>query len=137
VTVTGLDPTLERLLDLGGVFAFALSGASLAAHKRFDVVGIAVLAMAAALGGGIMRDVLIGEMPPVALRDQSYLLVPLVAVVLVSVGHRTVERLRRPVLAFDAVGLALFCVVGSAKALDHGLGSLSAVLLGVITAAVG
>jgi uncharacterized membrane protein YeiH len=137
VGVTGLDPTLERVLDLGGVFVFALSGASLAASKRFDVVGILVLATATALGGGILRDTLIGELPPAALRDQLYLVAPLVATLLVLGGHAAVERMQRAVLVFDAAGLGLFSVVGAAKALDHGLGVLPSVLLGVMTAVGG
>src|SRR4029079_5351995 len=108
-------------LDMAGVFAFALSGGQLAVQKRFDVVGIAALAMATALGGGMVRDVLLGDAPPVALRDQTYLVVALVAALVVVLGHRVLERLDRPVLAFDALGLALFCVVGASKALDHGM----------------
>ena len=137
MTVTGLEPGVERLLELIGVFAFALSGAQLGAQKHFDVVGIAALAIATALGGGMLRDVLLGDAPPVALRDGVYLVLPLVATAIVLVGHRAVERINRPVLAFDAGGLALFCVVGAAKALDHGLGAVAAVLLGVITAVGG
>lgn len=137
MTLPGLDPTLERVLDLAGVLVFALSGAQLAAQKRFDVVGIAALAIVTALGGGMTRDVLLGDTPPAAFRDQTYLIVPLVATVLVLVGHRALERITRPVLVFDALGLALFCVVGTAKALDHGLGAVPAALLGVITAVGG
>jgi uncharacterized membrane protein YeiH len=137
VTVTGLDPTLERVLDLVGVFVFALSGASLAVRRRFDVVGIVALATITGLGGGMVRDVLLDDGPPAALRDQIYLVAALLAAVLVLVGHRLVEGLRRPVLVFDAGGLALFCVVGAAKALDHGLGVVAAVLLGVVTAVGG
>ena len=137
MSLTGLDSTLERALDLGGVFVFALSGASLGARKRFDVVGILVLATATSLGGGILRDTLLGEHPPAALRDQWYLWMPLVATVLAVAAHRAIERLNRPVLVFDAAGLGLFCVVGSAKALAYDLGSLSAVLLGVVTAVGG
>lgn len=137
VTLTGLEPSLERALDLAGVFVFALSGASLAARKHFDLVGLLVLAMATGLGGGMLRDTLLGDLPPAALRDQRYLAVPLVAAVLVLVGHGVVERMRRPVLVFDAAGLGLFSVVGTAKALDHGLGVLSSVLLGVMTAVGG
>ena len=137
MTLTGLDPTLERALDLAGVLVFAVSGASLAARKTFDVVGILVLATATGLGGGILRDTLLGELPPVALRDQLYLAAPLVATMVVLVGHRVVENLSRPVLVFDAAGLALFSVVGSAKALDHGLGIRPSVMLGVITAVGG
>lgn len=137
MSVTGLEPALERALDLAGVFAFALSGAQLATQKRFDIVGIAALAFATALGGGMVRDVLLGDLPPVALLNQTYLVLPLVATVVVAVSHKSLERMSRPVLAFDAGGLALFCVVGAAKALDHGLGAIAAVLLGVITAVGG
>lgn len=137
MTVTGLEPVLERALDLGGVFVFALSGASLAARKGFDVVGILVLATATGLGGGIVRDTLLGDLPPVALVEQVYLVAPLMAAGVVLVAYGVVERLTRPVLVFDAAGLGLFSVVGSAKALDHGLGILSSVLLGAVTAVGG
>lgn len=137
MTVTGLDPTLGLVLDLAGVFVFALSGASLAARKGFDLVGILVLATATGLGGGIIRDTLLGLAPPVALDDQRYLVMPLVATVVVLVGHRLVEQAWRPVLVSDAAGLGLFCVVGAAKALELGLGVLSSILLGVTTAVGG
>lgn len=137
MSVTGLDDPVALAFDLVGVLAFALSGAQLAAQKRFDVVGIAALATVTALGGGMTRDVLLGDLPPAALRDQAYLAMPLVATALVLVAHRTIDRMRRPVLVFDAAGLAAYCVVGTAKALDHGLGALPAVLLGVVTAVGG
>lgn len=137
MTVTGLDPSLERVLDLVGVFVFALSGGLLAVRRLFDIVGIAALATVTGLGGGMVRDVLLDAGPPAALLDQRYLLVPLLATAVVLVAHRSIERLHRPVLVFDAGGLALFCVVGSAKALDHGLGVVAAVLLGVVTAVGG
>lgn len=136
-TVTGLDPTLEEVLDLVGVFVFALSGASLAVRRQFDLVGIVALATVTGLGGGMLRDVLLGEAPPAALRDQRYLMVPLLAALVVALGHRTIERLERPVLVFDAAGLGLFCVVGTAMALDRSLGVVASVLLGVITAVGG
>jgi uncharacterized membrane protein YeiH len=137
MTVTGLEPALERALDLGGVVVFALSGGSLAARKGFDVVGILVLATATGLGGGILRDTLLGDLPPAALRDQLYLGMPLIAAVVVLGAHHLVEKVTRPVLVFDAAGLGLFSVVGSAKALDRGLGVLPSVLLGVMTAVGG
>jgi uncharacterized membrane protein YeiH len=137
VAVTGLDPTLERVLDLGGVFVFGLSGASVAVRRGFDVIGLAVLAVVTGLGGGVTRDLVLGDIPPVAFRDQAYLAAPLVAALVVLVAHRFVERVARPVLIFDAAGLGLFCVVGTAKALDAGLGVLAAALLGVLTAVGG
>jgi uncharacterized membrane protein YeiH len=137
VSVTGLDSELERALDLAGILVFAVSGASLAARKGFDVVGMLVLATATALGGGMLRDLLLGEAPPAALRDQLYLVLPLVATVVVLVGHGVVERINRPVLVFDAGGVGLFCVVGTAKAMDADLGVVAAVLLGTMTAVGG
>lgn len=134
---TGLDGSLVRVLDLSGIFVFAVSGASLAARKRFDIIGMLVLATATALGGGLVRDTLLGERPPAALRDQLYLAVPLAATIVVLVAHRLVERVGRPVMVFDAGGLALFCVVGTAKALAVGLETMPAILLGTITAVGG
>ena len=127
----------EQLLDLAGIFVFSVSGASLAVRKGFDAVGIVVLAIATSLGGGMIRDVLIGDIPPAAIEDQAYLLVALAAGVVVLVGHSIVERLARPVLVSDAAGLGLFSVVGAAKALDFGIAPVSAVLLGTITAVGG
>ena len=136
-TITGLDGTLERALDLAGIFVFAISGASLAVRKGFDAVGLVVLAAATALGGGIIRDVLIDDLPPAALREQEYLLVALVAALFVLVAHSLIERIARAVLVFDAAGLGFFCVVGAAKALDTGLRPASAVFLGTVTAVGG
>lgn len=133
----GGDGSLFRLLELAGVFVFAVSGASLAARRSFDVVGMAVLAAATALGGGMLRDVLLGALPPAALRDELYLAVPLVATALVLVGGPLVARLDRPVLVFDAAGLGLFAVTGTTKALAAGLGVLPAALLGTMTAVGG
>ena len=133
----GLDGSLERVLDLCGVFVFALSGGSLAARKGFDVVGVVVLAIVTAVGGGMIRDALIGDLPPAALRDQLYLVVAVAASLVVLVAHAWVERLWRPVLVFDAAGLGLFCVVGAAKAMAFGLEPASGVLLGTITAVGG
>ena len=129
--------SLVRALDIGGVFVFAVSGASLAARKRFDVVGLVVLAMATGLGGGIIRDVLLGATPPAAMRDQLYLAAAAGAAVLVLVAHRTVERVGRAVLVFDAAGLGLFAVTGASLAADAGLEPAAAVVLGTTTAVGG
>ncbi len=127
--------TLERALELLGLFAFAISGAMLAVRKRFEVVGVASLALVTALGGGIMRDLVLGDSPPRAFRDIWYLIVPLSAAAIVFVGHHLIERrLHRSVLVFDAVGLGLFAVTGAVKATAYETTALGAVLLAVITA---
>ena len=122
-----------RILDLLGVFVFALSGASLAVEKRLDLFGVLVLGVVTALGGGLLRDVLLGDTPPVALRESRYLVVALAAAVLVFVAAGRIHRIATPVLVFDAAGLGLFCVTGATKALDFGVGPVPATLLGAIT----
>ena len=134
--VTGLG-RLERVVDLAGVIAFGLSGALLAIRKQFDVVGIVVLSVTTALGGGIMRDVLLDQGPPKALQDSWYLLFAVVAALLAAVAHPVMTRVARPVLVFDAVGLGLYCVVGSARAMDAGFSVAAAVVLGGLSAVGG
>ncbi len=119
-------------LNLLGLFAFAVSGALMGVRRNFDVVGMAVLATAAALGGGIVRDVLL-EVPVAALVTPSWLLAPLVATVVVFFYHPVVSRLARTVELVDAVGLGLFCATGTAKALDLGATPVAAVFLGTVT----
>ncbi|WP_368367193.1 trimeric intracellular cation channel family protein [Actinomadura sp. WMMA1423] len=90
------------LLDLAGIFVFAVSGALAAVRQRLDVVGMVVLAEITALGGGILRDLLIGAVPPAAFTDLGYVLVPLAASALVFFWHPQVTRLLPAVLLFDA-----------------------------------
>ncbi|WP_131739471.1 trimeric intracellular cation channel family protein [Actinomadura roseirufa] len=130
-------PGVPWLLDLAGIFVFAVSGALAAVRQRLDVVGMVVLAEITALGGGILRDLLIGAVPPAAFTSLGYVLVPLAASALVFFWHPQVTRLLPAVLLFDAAGLGLFCATGTLKALDHGLSPLHAVLLGVVTAVGG
>lgn len=126
-------PSVQHTLDLVGIFVFAISGALLAVRKNFDVFGIAVLAEATALGGGLFRDLVIGAVPPAAFTDLGYFLMPLVAAVLVFFLHPEVERTQIAVNVFDAAGLGLFCVTGTMKAYDYGLGLTASAALGLAT----
>ncbi|WP_239160193.1 trimeric intracellular cation channel family protein [Virgisporangium ochraceum] len=125
------------MLELVGLFTFATSGALLAIQKGFDAVGILVLAILTALGGGILRDLIIGDTPPAAFTDVMYLVVPVVAAAVTFFAHPLLQRWTFTVLIFDAAGLGLFCVTGTLKALRFDLGPLQAVLLGVMTAVGG
>lgn len=137
-SATGLDAALERTLDLIGVFFFAVSGGLLAVRKGFEVVGVTALSLVTALGGGIIRDVVIGATPPTAFDDVAYLIVPLVAAAVVFFGHRTIEqRLTTPVMFFDAAGLGLFAATGAVKASAFETSAVGAVLIGVIAATGG
>lgn len=128
---------VQETLDLIGIFVFALSGALLAVRKNMDVFGICVLAEATATGGGVLRDLVIGATPVAALTDIGYFLTPIGAGVVVFFLHPEVERINPYVQTLDALGLGLFCVTGTIKAHDHGLGALASVACGMLTAAGG
>ncbi|CAM3025796.1 trimeric intracellular cation channel family protein [Skermania piniformis] len=124
--------TTLAVLDLAGVFVFALSGALAGVHARLDVFGVLVVGTGTAIGGGLMRDVLLGATPPAALQNWVYLAVPLAASLIVFVWHPRFAALRRPMLVLDAAGLGLFTVTGTQKALDLGLGPAGACTLGAL-----
>jgi uncharacterized membrane protein YeiH len=125
------------VLDLLGIFVFAISGALVGVRKEYDVFGVLVLAGATGLGGGFLRDVLIDATPPAALSDWRYLLVPVAAGLLTFGYHAPLGRKERWINVFDAFGLSLFCVTGALKAVEYGLGPVPAVLMGVVTAVGG
>lgn len=122
-----------NLLDFIGTFAFAISGALVAMRHRLDLVGVLGLSFIAATAGGIVRDMALGATPPVALVDWRYFAVTVVAGLVTFWRQAHVERLRNPVRLFDAIGLGLFAVVGTGKALEAGLGPVGSVMLGVLT----
>ncbi|MFK4069346.1 trimeric intracellular cation channel family protein [Streptomyces sp. NPDC029674] len=130
-------PSVQHSLDIVGIFVFAISGALLAVRKNFDVFGIAVLAEVTALGGGLFRDLVIGAVPPAAFTDLGYFITPLFAAALVFFLHPEVERTQLAVNVFDAAGLGLFCVAGTTKAYDYGLGLTASATLGLMTAVGG
>lgn len=128
---------LFTLLDLAGTFAFAISGAIAARQCRLDLFGIVSLAYITACGGGIIRDLCIGALPPAGLSDWRYLALAIVAAGMVIGANRLMERLSQPVLLFDAVGLGFFAVFGAHKTLAFGHGVEAAIILGMISAVGG
>ena len=126
-------PSMLVVLDLIGIFVFAISGALVAVRKQLDLFGVLVLAGVTGLGGGFLRDVLIGATPPAALGDWRYLLVPTTAGLVTFLFHPSLRRYERWVLLFDAFGLSLFCVAGALKAVEYGLGPVPAALMGMVT----
>lgn len=129
--------SLWGILDLLGTFVFGLSGATVAVRRGLDIVGVLVLAVAAALAGGMLRDMLLGAGPAVALADGRYLPVALAAGTAVFFLHPLVERLGKPVMVFDALGLGLFAVTGCRKAMEAGLDPIASLALGMLTAVGG
>ena len=125
---------MQTELDLIGIFVFGISGALMAIRRDFDVIGIAMLAVITALGGGILRDLVLGVTPPASFAHWEYLVVALSAAAVAFVAHPELERMSLTLLVFDAAGLGLFCVAGTVKALDSGLSPVAAVAVGVTTA---
>lgn len=125
-------------LDLGGTFAFALNGALTALRAaKLDIVGIVTLGMITAIGGGILRDILINALPPATFSDWRYLVVAGGGGLLAFLLGGRLGRLTGLITILDAAGLSLFAVTGATKALDFGLGAGQAVILGAVTAVGG
>jgi uncharacterized membrane protein YeiH len=129
--------TLLGWLDLAGIAVFAASGALVAARKRMDVVGFIVIGAATGFGGGTVRDLLLGRTQVFWLRDPALLAVASSIAVLVFFTAHRVENRFRALLWADAVGLALYAVLGAEIALVAGAHPWAAVLLGVVTATFG
>ena len=129
--------SIESLLEIFnylGLFVFAISGAAAGMRKQVDLFGVALLAFSAACVGGIIRDVLIGALPPANIMSWEPLATSLLATMAtVFFYSHLAEKLNNPVLVFDAIGLGLFTVAGTEKAIAYGVGPVWAVLLGMIT----
>ncbi len=122
-----------KVLDLVGTFVFAVSGAVSGVKHRIDLFGVLVLSFVAATAGGIVRDVLIGAVPPAAIQDWRYITLSLVAGLTTFFWYPLINRMKSPVQIFDALGLGLFAVSGAGKAIAFHLGPGAAVLMGVLT----
>jgi uncharacterized membrane protein YeiH len=130
-------PSVLLVLDLAGTFAFALNGALTAVRAvQVDIVGVVTLGMITAVGGGILRDVLL-DAPPAAFVDWRYLAVAAAGGFIVFLCARRLDRFTSAIDVLDAAGLSLFAVVGAGKALALGMGPAQAIILGAVTAVGG
>jgi uncharacterized membrane protein YeiH len=128
------ESPLLLALDLTGTFAFGLNGALTAVRAtRLDIVGVVTLGMITAMGGGLIRDVLIGDVPPATLRDWRYLALAVGGGLAAFTLSQWLHRLETPINVLDAIGLSVFAVIGASKALAFGLGIGPAIILGTIT----
>lgn len=132
-----LFDTATTFLDWLGIVVFAISGALVASRKQMDLVGFALLGTVTGIGGGTLRDLLLGLAPVFWVREPAYLVVcVLVSCLVFATAHIPASRYRL-LLWFDALGLALFAVTGAERALLAGFGPVVAVAMGVITATFG
>ena len=119
------------------MLVFAISGGLDAAKYRLDILGVMVLAVVTGVGGGLMRDVLLGVHPPAAFTNQIYLFACGIGGLLVIFFSRRIIYLSKWVQFADAIGLGMFSALGAAKAIDYGLGWVGVLMISVISAAGG
>src|SRR5580698_9474657 len=125
---------LLRGLDVVGSFVLAIQGASIAAQAGLDVFGVLVVSLISATGGGIIRDLLIGEHPPEALRGWPIVIASLLGGCLTILFFHFVEQIPElPLLVVDALGLSLLAVAGTEKALETEMTPIAAIVMGAIT----
>lgn len=132
-----LFDTAVILLDWFGVVVFAVSGALVASRKQMDIVGFALLGGVTGVGGGTLRDILLGEFPVFWVREPAYLVACVAVSVMVFFTAHIPQSRYRLLLWFDALGLSLFAVTGAERALLAGSGPVIAVAMGVVTASFG
>jgi len=128
------DLPVLLVLDLVGTFAFALNGALTAVRAvHVDIVGVVTLGVITAVGGGILRDILLGALPPATFVDWRYLAVATAGGLVAFLFSRGLGRFGTTIDVLDAAGLSLFAITGAGKALELGAGPLQAVILGTVT----
>lgn len=128
---------LIYFVDLAGTFVFAVSGRLLASKKQLDFFGASVISFITALGGGTLRDVLIGSTPVGWMQDINYLFTILIAIFATIFFRRIFEKLRKTMFLFDSIGIGIFTILGLQKTLDLGLSPIIAVMMGTISAVFG
>jgi len=129
-----MEPAVIQMLDLAGTCVFAVTGAVKGVRKHLDIFGVTVLACCVGVGGGIIRDAIIGRVPVAALADENYILVSIISGLVTFVTAKQWMRIRFFLQIGDAAGLGIFTALGAQRAFEAGLGNTGIILCGVITA---
>ncbi|MBJ7880862.1 trimeric intracellular cation channel family protein [Gelidibacter salicanalis] len=126
-----------QAIDILGTIAFAISGVSIAMDKRMDAFGVLIIAFVTSVGGGTMRDVLIGLTPVAWMTNMTYVYVIFAATIFTIIFRQKINYLRTSLFLFDTIGIALYTVVGIQKGLAIGLHPIICIALGTMTACFG
>ena len=126
-----------HLLDIIGTMAFAMSGALTAMHKKLDPFGVFIIAFVTAVGGGTLRDIMIGRTPVGWMRDLNYVYVIVIGFILAILFRKKFDRLRTSLFLFDTIGLGVFTLIGLEKGISVGLHPIICIALGTMTACFG
>ena len=124
-------------IDIFGTIAFAISGVLVAFNKRMDLFGILIIAFVTAVGGGTLRDILIGETPVSWMKDMTYTYVILTSAIFAVIFRKKIDYLRTSLFLFDTIGIALYTLVGIEKGINAELHPIICVALGTMTACFG
>lgn len=124
-------------MDIIGTSAFAVSGAMAGVQKKMDIFGVVVLGIVTSIGGGTLRDCLLGNMPPFCFKNEFYLIVGVACSVTVFFFHKRISRVAGFIAVFDAIGLGFFAAIGTSRSIEVGLGFFGSVIMGMITGAGG
>jgi uncharacterized membrane protein YeiH len=125
------------IIDILGTIAFAISGVLLALNKRMDLFGILIIAFVTAVGGGTLRDILIGETPVSWMKDMTYTYVIIASAIFAVIFRSKIDYLRTSLFLFDTIGIALYTLVGIQKGINAGLHPIICMALGTMTACFG
>ena len=128
---------LLTIIDLIGTGVFAISGAMAAYEKKLDIFGIAAVAFITALGGGTLRDILIGSTPVAWMKQPVYLLIVAIGLSSALIFKPIVLRLKKTLFLFDTIGISVFTILGLQKALNIGLSPVIAIMMGMVSAVFG
>lgn len=128
---------LVYILDMVGTLVFAVSGVMTAIEKKFDLVGASIIGLVTAVGGGTLRDMMIGQTPVGWMQDTNYLFVIFAALPLCFYFRQRIQKLRKGLFIFDTIGIALFTILGLKKTLSVGLSPAVAIMMGIVSAVFG
>lgn len=126
-----------HLLDIIGTMAFAMSGALTAMSKKMDPFGVFIIAFVTAVGGGTLRDVMIGRTPVGWMLDLQYVYIIIIGYILAIIFRKKFDRLRTSLFLFDTIGLGVFTLIGLEKGINIGLHPVICIALGTMTACFG
>ncbi len=124
-------------IEIIGTMAFAMSGALTAMEKKLDPFGVFIIAFATAVGGGTLRDIMIGKTPVGWMLDLNYVYVIVIGFILAILFRKKFDRLRTSLFLFDTIGLGVFTLIGLEKGLSIGLHPIICIALGTVTACFG
>ncbi|MBC9796571.1 trimeric intracellular cation channel family protein [Sinomicrobium weinanense] len=125
------------IIDLLGLVAFAISGVLAALHKRLDIFGVFIIAFVTAVGGGTIRDILIGINPVTWLQNNVYMYTIIITVILALIFREKLKYLRTSLFLFDTIGIGLYTLIGVEKGVAADLSAVMCIALGTITACFG